>query len=153
MQYVSNLNNKTFKHFFKIFKLDTPEEINEIVEKIPNKQLIIVTRLPTPDLYSFNFIKDVHHIHMAIQLWNNSEKVEYNKYVSDIKNISVQKFINVYDKKNRYDDKIEDKLFDMMITLIDRKVNGTPENTKSEKFRRMPQDGGKVVLFGQRQNM
>lgn len=41
----------------------------------------------------------------------------------------------------------------MMIILIDRKVNKTPVDSKSEKFRRMPQDGGKVILFGQRQNM
>jgi len=89
---------------------------------------------------------------IAIKL-NKSDKIIYDKYVNDIKNISVQKFVNVYDKKNRYDDRIEDKLFDMMITLIDRKVNKTPVDNKSEKFRRMPQDGGKVVLFGQRQNM
>lgn len=106
MQYVSNLNNKTFKHFFKIFKLDTPEEINEIVEKIPKKQLIIVTKLPSPHLYSFDFIKDVHHIHIAIPLWKTGEKVEYNKYVDDIKNITVQKFVNVKEKK-----------IDMMIEL------------------------------------
>jgi hypothetical protein len=144
MKYITNLNNKTFNNFFSVFKLDDPKEINEIYEKSTNKVIIFVTKLPTPELYSFNFIKDVYHIHMALAISDN-------KYISDIKNIQVQKFINIKDKNKLYDNKIEDKLFDYIVNLVDRKVNGTPPEKNSEKFRRMPQDGGKVVLFSKRE--
>ena len=143
MKYITNLNNKTFKNLFTIFKLDDPKEINEIYEKSDNKVLIYITKLPTPELYSFNFTRDVYHIHLAILS-------DDNKYISDIKNIPVQKFVNVKDKNKLYDNKIEDKLFDHIVTLVDRKVNGTPPEKKSENFRRMPQDGGKIILYGSR---
>jgi hypothetical protein len=152
IKYITNLNNKTFKHFFKVYKLDNPDKINEMFDKLSDdeKQIIFVTNLPVPELYSFNFIKDVYHIHIAVPLWNNLHKDEYDKYTSDIKNISVQKFINVHDKKKIYNNKIEDRLFDMMVELIDRKLNGRPVDKESEKFKRMPQDGGKIILFSTR---
>ena len=151
LKYVTNLNNKTFKNFFKIFKLDDPTEINETFEKLQKEpKIIFVTKLPIPELYSFNFIKDVYHIHLAVLLDNSSKKDEYNKYTDSIKNIAVQKFINVKDKNRLYDDAVEDKLFQFMIDLIDRKLSGRQGDKESEKFRRMPQDGGKVIVYGQR---
>lgn len=150
MTYISNLNNKTFNNFFKVFKLDNPTEINDMYEKLNKKVIIFITKLPTPELYSFNFTKDVYHIHIAVPLSNNNDKDEYNKYISDIKNVSVQKFVNVKDKNKLYDDGVEDKIFNLMIMLVDRKVNKTPPEKDSEKFRRMPQDGGKIVLFSTR---
>jgi hypothetical protein len=146
LKYVQNLNNKTFKNFFKIFKLDTPEEINDIYEKLSEKKVIFVTKLPTPELYSFNFIKDVYHIHLAIHI----DKEHYLKYTSDIKNVPIQKFINVKNNSKMYDNYIEDRLFQYIIELIDRKVNGRPFEKKSEGFRRMTQDGNKVILYGKR---
>jgi len=143
MKYITNLNNKTFKNFFKVFKLDDPKEISDIYEKLDKKIIIFVTKLPTPELYSFNFIKDVYHIHLAFPISDD-------KYMSDIKNIPVQKFINIKDKKQLYDDNVEDKLFDFMVKLVDRKVNNTEPEKESEKFIRMPQDGGKIILFSKR---
>jgi hypothetical protein len=150
MKYIINLNNKTFNNFFTVFKLDDPKEINEIYEKSNNKVIIFVTKLPTPELYSFNFIKNVYHIHIAILLSDNNERDEYNKYISDIKSIPVQKFVNVKDKNKLYDNKIEDKLFDYIVTLVDRKVNETLPEKNSEKFRRMSQDGNKIILYSKR---
>ena len=49
-----------------------------------------------------------------------------------------------------YDDAVEDKLFQFMIDLIDRRLSGREGDKESEKFRRMPQDGGKVIVYGQR---
>ena len=146
LKYVQNLNNKTFKNFFKIFKLDTAEEINNIYEKLSEKKIIFVTKLPTPELYSFNFIKDVYHIHLAIHI----SKENYEKYTSDIKNVSIQKFINVKNNFKLYDNYIEVRLFQYIIELIDRKVNGRPFEKRAESFRRMTQDGNKIILFGKR---
>lgn len=146
MKYVTNLNNKTFKLFFKIFKLDSSEEINDIYEKLSDKNVIFVTKLPTPELYSFNFVKDVYHIHIAIQI----DKENYEKYTTEIKNVPIQKFINVNNKFKLYDNHIEDRLFQYMIELVDRRVNRTSFVSKSEKFRRMAQDGNKMILYGKR---
>lgn len=151
LKYVTNLNNKSpINKFFKVFKSDNLTEINEIYDKLSDKKIIIVTKLPVPELYSFNFIKDVYHIHIAIPMWNTKQKTEYIKYISDIKNVPVQKFINIKDTNKLYNDHIENKLFDYMIVLIDRKLNGTPFDKESEKFVRMTQDGGKMILFGSR---
>jgi len=150
IKYITNLNNKTFNNYFKIFNLNDTTEINEIFEKSKEKQIIFITKLPIPELYSFNFIKDVYHIHLAIPVWN-SNKDDYNTYISDIKKTPVQKFINVHDNKNLYNNKIEDKLFDIMVELIDRKVNNLPHKKDSEKFRRMPQHNSKVVLYNKRE--
>jgi hypothetical protein len=150
IKYITNLNNKTFNNYFKIFNLNDVTEINEIFEKSKEKQIIFITKLPIPELYSFNFIKDVYHIHLAIPVWDNN-KDDYNTYISDIKKTPVQKFINVHDNKNLYNNKIEDKLFDIMVELIDRKVNNVPPKKDSEKFRRMPQHNSKIVLYNKRE--
>ena len=146
MQYIKNLNNKTFKKYFKVFKPDTPNEFNEIYNKIDNKIIIFITDLPTPDLYSFNFIKDIFHIHLAIPQWN-ADSVMYNKYMDNIQKIPIQKFINVNDKKSLYNDNVEEKLFQTMIKLVDNKLNN---NDDDKHFPRMPQTGGKLYLYGSR---
>lgn len=146
MQYIKNLNNKTFKKYFKIFKSDDPKEFNQIYNKIEHKIIIFVTKLPTVEEYTFNFIKDIFHIHIAVPQWDSKETKEYNTYLDDIKKLPIQKFINVKENKKIYDNNIEDKLFDIMICLVDKKINQL-EN----EFPRMPQTGGKLFLYGERE--
>lgn len=148
MQYLKNINNKTFKKYFKLFKSDEPKEINEIYEKINEKIMIVITKLPIPELYSFNFIKDIFHIHIAIPNWKNSK--EYNEYTSNIEKIPVQKFVNVKDKTDLYNNDVEEKLFQHMITLIDRKLNNT-QTKPIDKFERMAHTGGKIFLLSNRE--
>jgi phosphoribosylanthranilate isomerase len=148
IQYIKNLNNKTFKKYFKVFKSDDPKEFNEIYKKIEHKIIIFVTKLPKVEEYSFNFIKDIFHIHMAVPQWNSNETNEYNQYLDDIKKLPIQKFINVKENKKIYDNNIEDKLFDIMINLIDKKINQDENNSN---FSRMPQTGGKLFLYGERE--
>ena len=148
MQYVKNLNNKTFKKYFKVFKSNDPKEFNEIYNKIDNKIMIFITKLPTVEDYTFNFIKDIFHIHVAVPLWeNSSESKDYNDYLSNIQKIPIQKFINVKEKKKIYDNNVEDKLFEIMIGLVDKKLN---QGADSKEFPRMPQTGGKLLLYGSR---
>jgi hypothetical protein len=148
MQYVRNLNNKTFKKYFKVFKPENPNEFNEIYDKIDQRIIIFITDLPTPELYSFNFIKEVFHIHLAIPQWNADAK-KYNEYLSDIQKVSIQKFINVKDNKNIYNDNIEERIFQVMIKLVDDKVNNNDDN--NNKFPRMSHTGGKLFLYGSRE--
>jgi len=148
--YIKNLNNKTFKKYFKVFKSNDSNEINEIYNKIDQKIIIIITKLPTPELYSFNFIKDIHHIHIAIPYWkvDNQTMENYNKYLSDIQKIPIQKFINVKQSSKIYDNNVEEKLFQIMISLINKKLNN---ETDSKEFPRMPNTGGKVIIYGGRE--
>jgi hypothetical protein len=146
MQYVKNLNNKTFKKYFKVFKSNEPKEFNEIYKNIDNKIIIFITKLPIVEDYTFNFIKDIFHIHVAIPSWSNENNQEYNSYLDNIQKIPIQKFINVKDKKKIYDNNIEDKLFETMMNLVNKKLNN-----ESSDYPRMPQTGGKLILYGERE--
>jgi hypothetical protein len=143
--YLNNLNNKTFKNYFKVIKTNDPEVINEVYDKTDNKIIIFVTKLPTPDVYIFNFINEVYHIHIALPNSYAKDLKDFELYKSEIQKIPIRKFINVKDKRKIYDNNIEDKLYDIMIELIDNKLND-----KQQKFKRMPQTGGKLILYGER---
>jgi hypothetical protein len=145
MQYIKNLNNKTFKKYFKVFKSDNPKEFNEIYNKIEDKIIIFITKLPIVEEYTFNFIKDIFHIHIAVPQWDNETK-NYNQYLDDIKKLPIQKFINIKENKKIYDNNVEDKLFDIMINLVDKKIN-----QEENEFSRMPQTGGNLFLYGERE--
>ena len=107
LKYIKNLNNKTFKNYFKIFKSDDPKEINEIYQKLDETKIMYITKLPIPELYDFNFSKDVYHIHIAIPDWSSKKDTStYNEYTSNIKNIPIQKFVNVKDTTNIYNNHI-----------------------------------------------
>jgi hypothetical protein len=149
MQYIKNLNNKSFKKYFKVFNSNDPKEFNEIYKKLEDKIIIFVTKLPVVEAYNFNFIKDVFHIHVAVPLWENETNTkDYKTYLDNIQKIPIQKFINVKDKKKLYDNNVEDKLFEIMINLVDKKLN--PTNNTNE-FPRMPHTGGKLFLYGSRE--
>ena len=65
------------------------------------------------------------------------------------KNIQIQKFVNVKDTTNIYNNQIEEKIYQAIINIIDKKLH--PENqTDTDKFPRMPQTGGKIMIFGER---
>ena len=146
MKYVTNLNNK-LKKYFKIFKSNDPKEFNEIYQKIEDKIIIFVTKLPVVEEYTFNFIKDVFHIHMAVPCWDDDKKNEYEKYVNDMKNLPIAKFINVKENKKIYDNNVEIKLFEIMTGLVEKRLY--PEED-SKEFKRMPKTGGKLYLYGSR---
>jgi len=146
IQYVKNLNNKTFKKYFKVFKSNNTKEFNDIYNKIDNKIMIFVTQLPDVDQYTFNFIKDIFHIHLAIPNW--SKKDTYNRYLDDIQKVPIQKFINVKDKTKIYDNDVEDKLFNTMIMLVDKKLN---KESNEKEFPRMAHTGGKLFILGERE--
>jgi hypothetical protein len=151
--YIKNLNNKTFKKYFKVFKSDNPDEINEIYNKVDKKIIIFITKLPEPILYSFDFIKDIYHIHLAIPFWKIDSKLtkdDYNVYLSEIQKIPIQKFVNVKNTSKIYDNQVEDKIFNIIISLINKKLNN--EDTIDEKyFPRMPHTGGKLVVYDERE--
>jgi hypothetical protein len=144
IKYLKNLNNKTFDKYFTIVNTNDPKIINDTFENTNKKSIIFLTQLPTPEIYSFNFTKDVYHIHLAISF--SKDKDSLNTYIDKIKQIPVQKFINIKDKKNIYNDSIEEQIYDSMIKLVDRKLNSKNENT----YPRMPQTGGKIILYGER---
>jgi len=149
--YAHNLNSKTFKNFFKIIKTNDTKIINDAYEE--SKQIIYIIQLPIPELYSFNFSKDIFHIHLAIPFWykkNVSEKEletlkkEYNEYLSDIQRITIHKFVNIKDNRRIYDNNAEDKLYNYMIELIEKHLNN------QNKFKRMNYTGGKTIIYGER---
>ena len=143
--YLNNLNNTTFKNYFKIIKTNDPEIINEVYDKTDNKIIIFVTKLPTPDVYIFNFINEVYHIHIAVPNSYAKDLKDFELYKSEIQKVPIRKFINVKETRKIYDNNIEDKLYDTMIQLIDDKLND-----KKQNFKRMPQIGGKLILYGER---
>ena len=143
IKYLKNLNNKTFDKYFTIVNTNDPKIINDTFENTDKKNIIFLTQLPTPEIYSFNFTKDVYHIHLAISF--SKDKDNLNTYIDKIKQIPVQKFINIKDKKNIYNDSIEEQIYESMIKLVNRKLNNN-ENT----YPRMPQTGGKIILYGER---
>jgi hypothetical protein len=150
--YLNNLNSKTFKDFFKIIKTNDTKIINDAYEE--SNQIIFITQLPVPDMYSFNFIKDIFHIHLAVPFWYKYNKLpekeleilktQYESYVNDVHKITIHKFVNIKDNRKIYDDKSEDKLYTYMIELIERHLNF--EN----RFKRMNYTGGKAILYGER---
>ena len=140
-KYLDILNKKTFNNYFTIIKTDDTKEINNVYDN-SNKIIIYIVKLPIPQLYSFNFLNDIYHIHIAVK-WAKTDK----DYVNDIKQIPINKFINVKDdKKEYYDNKIEDDIYDTMIKLIDNKLN--KNNTKKE-FKRMT-PGNNLIINGSR---
>ena len=143
-KYLNNLNKKTFKNYFTVVKTDDPAKINDIYKNIDKRIVIFVTKLPTPELYSFNFLNKIYHIHIAVP-WAKADK----DYINNIKKLPVQKFINVKDnRKEYYDDEVEDKLYDNMIYLINKKLNNLPESDK--KFKRMVAGNTSLMIFGAR---
>ena len=70
---------------------------------------------------------------------------DFELYKSEIQKVPIRKFINVKEKLKIYDNNVEDKLYDTMIQLIDDKLND-----KKQNFKRMPQTGGKLILYGER---
>ena len=143
-KYIKNLNNKTFDKYFTIVNTNDPKIINDSIENSNKKIIIFITQLPTPEIYSFNFIKDVYHIHLATTF--STDKDNLNIYIDKIKQVPVQKFINIKDKKNIYNDSIEEQIYDTMIKLVDRKLHSKNKNI----YPRMPQTGGKIVLYSER---
>ncbi len=85
---------------------------------------------------------------MAVPDQFATDKKEFNEYVQKIQNIPIQRFINVKDKRKIYDNTIEDRLFDSIIKLVDRRLNKSESD--SEKFRRIPHTGGKLIIYGSR---
>ena len=144
--YLNNLNNKTFKNYFKVIKSDDSNIINEVYDKSDDKIIIFVTKLPTPDIYTFDFIKDVFHIHLAVPNSFTKDTKDIETYKSDIQKIPIKKFINIKTKNKIYNDDVEDKLFTYMVELINKKLNND-----DDKFPRMSQTGGKIILYGDRE--
>ena len=150
--YIHNINDKTFKRFFKVIKTNDIKIMNDAYDE--SKKIIFVTQLPIPDMYSFNFIKDIFHIHLAVPFWNKYNKLpekelellkgQYDSYVNDIHKITIHKFVNIKDNRKLYDNIAEDRLYTYMIELIERHLNN--EN----KFKRMNYTGGKAILYGER---
>jgi len=151
--YAQNLNKKTFQNYFKVIKTNDIKIVNDAYTE--SKKLIIVTQLPLPELYSFNFIKDAFHIHLAIPFWNKYNKLPekektmiselYNNYKNDIQKITIHKFVNIKDNRKMYDDNSEEKLYNYMIELIQRHLDN------DNKFKRMNYTGGKMILYGERE--
>ena len=141
--YLNNLNNKTFKNYFKVIKSNDSNIINEVYDKSDKKIIIFITKLPTPDIYTFDFIKEVFHIHLAVP---NSFTKDIKTYKSDIQKIPIKKFINVKTKNKIYNDDVEEKIYKFMIELINKKLNND-----DNKFPRMSQTGGKIILYGDRE--
>jgi len=148
-KYIKNINSKSFKNYFRIIKSDDPTYISDIYDKTDKKIYIFITKLPVPELFSFNFLTDVFHIHIALPNKKSDFSEVYTKYTSEIQNIPVQKFINAKNTEV-YNDNIEDKIFDAIISIVDKKLNKTEKTVKSEKFKRMPQLGGKLIIYGDR---
>ena len=144
--YLNNLNNKTFKNYFKVIKSNDSNIINEVYDKSDKKIIIFVTKLPTPDIYTFDFIKDVFHIHLAVPNSFTKDTKDIETYKSDIQKIPIKKFINIKTKNKIYNDDVEDKLFTYMVELINKKLNND-----DDKFPRMSQTGGKIILYGDRE--
>lgn len=144
--YLNNLNSKTFKNYFKIIKSNDSNIINEVYDKSDKKIVIFVTKLPTPDIYTFDFIKDVFHIHLAVPNSFTKDIKDIETYKSDIQKIPIKKFINVKTKNKIYNDDVEDKIFTYMVELINKKLNND-----DDKFPRMSQTGGKIILYGDRE--
>lgn len=144
--YLNNLNNKTFKNYFKVIKSNDSNIINEVYDKSDKKIIIFITKLPTPDIYTFDFIKEVFHIHLAVPYSFSKDMKDIEIYKSDIQKIPIRKFINVKTKNKIYNDDVEDKLFTFMVELINKKLNNN-----DDKFPRMSQTGGKIILYGDRE--
>jgi len=143
-KYINNLNKKTYKNYFTVIKTDDPTKINDIYKNADKRILIFIVKLPTPADYSFNFLTNIYHIHIAVP-WAKSDK----DYINNIKKLPVQKFINVKDnRKEYYDDEVEDKLYDNMIYLINKKLNNIPDSNK--KFKRMTAGSNNSIIFGER---
>ena len=152
-QYADNLNKNSFKKFFTIIKSNDINIINDAYDE--NKKIIIVTQLPIPEMYSFNFITDAIHIHLAVPFWYKYNKLpekekkiledQYNTYKDNIQKISIQKFVNINDNRKIYDQKADDKLYNFMIELIERHLNN------QNKFKRMNHTGGKAIIYGERE--
>jgi CHAT domain-containing protein len=150
--YAHNLNNKTFKNFFKVIKTNDIKIINDAYDE--SKQIIYITQLPLPDMYSFNFINDIFHIHLAVPFWNKYNKIpekeleilkqQYNDYLNNIQKITIHKFVNIKDNRKLYDNNAEDKLYNIMIELIEKHLNN------KNKFKRMNYTGGKIIIYGDR---
>jgi ADP-heptose:LPS heptosyltransferase len=134
-EYADNLNKKDLKNFFKIIKSNDINLINDAYSE--SKKLLIVTQLPIPEMYSFNFL-DIFHIHLAVPFWYKYNKLpekekkilegQYYTYKDNIQKISIQKFVNINDNRKIYDNKAEDKLFKFMIELIERHCPSVPFN-------------------------
>ena len=101
--YLNNLNNNTFKNYFKVIKTNDSEIINEVYDKTDDKIIIFVTKLPTPDVYIFNFINEVYHIHLAVPSSYAKDLKDFELYKSEIQKVPIRKFINVKDKRKIYD--------------------------------------------------
>ena len=144
--YLNNLNNKTFKNYFKVIKSNDSNIINEVYDKSDKKIIIFITKLPTPDIYTFDFIKEVFHIHLAVPNSFSNDIKDIETYKSDIQKIPIKKFINVKTKNKIYNDDVEDKIFTYMVELINKKLNND-----DDKFPRMSQTGGKIILYGDRE--
>lgn len=144
--YLNNLNNKSFKNYFKVIKSNDANIINEVYDKSTKKIIIFVTKLPTPDIYTFDFIKEVYHIHLAVPNSFTKDTKDMETYKSEIQKIPIKKFINVKTKNKIYNDDVEDKIFTFMIDIINKKLNND-----DDKFPRMSQTGGKIILYGDRQ--
>ena len=144
--YLNNLNNKTFKNYFKVIKSNDSNIINEVYDKSDKKIIIFITKLPTPDIYTFDFIKEVFHIHLAVPNSFTKDIKDIETYKSDIQKIPIKKFINVKTKNKIYNDDVEDKIFTYMVELINKKLNND-----DDKFPRMSQTGGKIILYGDRE--
>jgi len=144
--YLNNLNNKTFKNYFKVIKSNDSNIINEVYDKSDEKIIIFITKLPTPDIYTFDFIKEVFHIHLAVPNSFTKDTKDIETYKSDIQKIPIKKFINIKTKNKIYNDDVEDKLFTYMVELINKKLNND-----DDKFPRMSQTGGKIILYGDRE--
>jgi len=154
--YAQNLNKKTFKNFFKVIKTNNINIVNDAYNDDNNK-LIIVTQLPIPELYSFNFIKDSFHIHLAIPFWDKYNKLpekektillhQYEEYKNDIQKITIHKFVNIKDNRKIYDDSAEEKLYNIMIGLIQKHLDN------EIKFKRMNYTGGKTIIYGERESL
>lgn len=151
--YAQNLNSKTFKNFFKVIKSNDLNIINDAYDE--SKKIIFVTQLPTPEKYSFNFINDIFHIHIAVPFWYKYNKLpekeknmlneQYTLYLSDIQKITIHKFVNIKDNRKIYDNNAEDKLYNYMIELIQRHLD------RQDKFKRMNYTGGKAIIYGERE--
>jgi hypothetical protein len=144
--YLDNLNKKSFKNYFKVIKSNDANITNEVYNKSNKKILIFITKLPTPDIYTFDFIKEVYHIHLAVPNSFTKDTKDIETYKSEIQKIPIKKFINVKTKNKIYNDDVEDKIFTFMVDIINKKLNND-----EDKFPRMSQTGGKIILYGERE--
>jgi hypothetical protein len=88
------------------------------------------------------FTNDIYNIHIAVK-WAKTDK----NYINDIKQIPINKFINVKnDKKEYYDNNVEDDIYDTMIKLIDNKLN---KKNSNKEFKRMTA-GNNLIINGSR---